>query len=509
MIIVSIIYLLAFVCFSLLSSIFTNKYCAQAMKSYKCYIFDKVLNKKINTFKNEVTSRYISNLTNDSTVIEENYIKNNFELINSIVTLCFGLVAMFYLNWTFAIVVILISFLPLSVSLLFGSRLGIMDRNVSEKNEGYVALIKDLLTGFTVIKNFKAEKEVYKLFARTNNELEEIKRRRKLTFELIRTISGVCNLSVSIVSFSLGAYLAIKGSITVGTVAAFVQLLNYVIGPVSDMGPLISNRKAVLELNKKIEESIIEEVNESKDIILEGFFDKIKIENLSFGFDKNIDILKKVSLVFEKGKSYAIVGASGSGKSTLLNLLLGYNDDFRGEILIDNHDLRKVKGESLYDIISVIQQNVFLFDACIRDNITMYKRFDSQKINSVIEKSGLKRVIEVRGEDYRCGENGCNLSGGEKQRISIARSLLKENKILLMDEATSALDNETAAMIEKSIVSLKDVTRIVVTHKLSANILKEYDEIIVLKNGSVVETGSFEKLYKKQNILFSIMRLSQ
>ena len=219
--------------------------------------------------------------------------------------------------------------------------------------------------------------------------------------------------------------------------------------------------------------------------------------------------LQDVDLRFDAGRSYAIVGASGSGKSTLLHLLMASRADYSGSILYDNTELRTIAPDSLYELVSVIQQNVFIFNASIRDNITMFSPFPDEAVEQAIALSGLSELLAQRGEDYLCGENGKNLSGGEKQRISIARSLLKQSKVLLVDEATAALDAETAHRVTQSILSLPELTRIVVTHDLDRTTLEQFDEIIVLKNGRITEQGTFDVLMDRREYFYSLFTVSQ
>lgn len=160
------------------------------------------------------------------------------------------------------------------------------------------------------------------------------------------------------------------------------------------------------------------------------------------------------------------MGGSGSGKSTLLNLLMAANTEYSGSITLDGIEIRDIAPESLYDIISVIQQNVFVFNASIKDNVSMFRSFDNAELNDAIRRAHLGELIAEHGENYLCGENGSALSGGEKQRVSIARSLLKKSSVLLADEATAALDVETAHQVACDILDLDGITRIVVTHAL-------------------------------------------
>ena len=160
-------------------------------------------------------------------------------------------------------------------------------------------------------------------------------------------------------------------------------------------------------------------------------------------------------------------------------------------------------------IISVVQQNVFIFNASIRDNITMFASFPKAEVDRAIALSGLSKLIEERGEDYRCGENGSGLSGGERQRISIARSLLKKAQVLLVDEATAALDAQTAYQVSSAILDLPELTSIVVTHSLDEALLKRYDCILTLKNGRIAEAGSFPELMEKKGYFYSLYTVSQ
>ena len=203
------------------------------------------------------------------------------------------------------------------------------------------------------------------------------------------------------------------------------------------------------------------------------------------------------------------MGASGSGKSTLLNLLMGGSADYRGEIRLDGTELREIAPESLYETVAAIQQNVFVFNASIRDNITMFRSFPENELSDAIQRAHLTELIAERGAGFFCGENGCGLSGGEKQRVSIARSLLKKSSILLADEATSALDARTAHQVTDDLLELKGVTRILVTHLLEESTLRRCDGILVLKDGSIAESGSFDSLMAQKGYFHALFTIAQ
>lgn len=331
-------------------------------------------------------------------------------------------------------------------------------------------------------------------------------RKRKLS-TVIGALGGVAGVTAQLGTFLAGAYLARAGwGITPGVLLIFIDLTANVIGPLRDMPELLAARKAAIALIDKLAEALESNVRDDGVKIPDRLETGIEVSDVSFGYTPDVQVLHDVNVTFEAGKSCAIVGASGSGKSTLLHLLMAGSGDYSGEIRYDGQELRAVSCESLYEIASLIQQNVFVFNATIRDNITMFRDFPKSEVECAIKRAGLSELIEQRGENYLCGENGSGLSGGEKQRISIARSLLRNASILLVDEATAALDAQTARQVAGSILDLEHVTRIVVTHTLDASLLRRYDRILAMKNGTIVESGSFEDLMLRKGFFILFIR---
>ena len=274
-------------------------------------------------------------------------------------------------------------------------------------------------------------------------------------------------------------------------------------------GPVIlANRRAALALVDKLALAVGRNVRAQGDPVPAVLREGVSLENLSFRYEEGGSVLEDLTLRFEAGKSYALVGASGSGKSTLLNLLMGSDDRYEGAIRFDGKELRGISAESLYDLVSLVQQDVFVFDSTIRENITLFKEFDDERVTEAIRLSGLDGFIARRGEDARCGENGSELSGGERQRVSIARCLLRSTPLLLVDEATAALDSATAFEVTNSILDISGLTRVIVTHRLEEKLLRRYDEIVAMKNGAVQERGTFEELMGKRGYFYALYTLS-
>ena len=486
-----------------------NRFVRRAMIQYKEYAFQKITEKNIRSFSEENTSRYISALTNDVTSIEQNRLRAIFLFAARTLWFFGALGMMFWYDWSMTLVVIGLCMLPVLVSVAFGGRLVREEKAVSDRNEGFVGMVKDLLSGFTVIKSFKAEREVTKLFGDENVELEQKKYRRQMTAATIDVFSYGAGALVQFGVFFYGAYLAVSGRITAGVVVAFVQLMNYVLTPVQTLPNLFASFKAADGLIDKFADAVETNTGRTGTDYCNELHEGIQIRHLAFGYDAGTPVLHDIDVTFEAGKSYAIVGSSGSGKSTLLHLLLGSFDNYEGEILFDGHELREISPESLYDILSIIQQNVFVFDSSIRNNITMFREFDDAQVQDAIEKAGLKTLLQERGDDYQCGENGVGLSGGERQRISIARCLLRKTPVLLMDEATAALDTETAFAVTSSILDIARLTRIIVTHRLEEKLLARYDEIIVMRSGTICERGTFAELMKKREYFYSLYMVSK
>jgi ABC-type multidrug transport system fused ATPase/permease subunit len=481
----------------------------KGMSQYKNFAFQKLTEKHITSFRDESTAAYLSTLTNDAGSIEANYLSQLTKIFNLTVMFFGSIGMMVWYSPILTAVAVGVTILPLMASILTGSRLSAAEKRVSDRNKTFTATLADCLGGFAVVKSFKAEREMLRLFAEKNRELEGEKYKRRKIQTVVGMIGTLTGMLAQFGVFIAGAYLAIKGrSITAGTVVMFVNLMNFMIQPVSELPGLLAGRKAALGLVKKLAEDLTDNTEAEGTETVTGLKQGIELSGVSFSYDEK-EILHDVSLSLEAGRAYAIVGASGSGKSTLLNLLMAPGLAYSGKVLYDGVDIRDIRSESLYELISVIQQNVFVFSASIRDNVTMFRDFPKEEMDEAIRLAHLDTLLSERGEGYLCGENGCNLSGGEKQRISIARSLLKKSSVLLADEATAALDRETAWQVSSDILDLEGITRVVVTHSLEESLLKRYDGILVLRDGRIAETGTFEELMQAKGYFYALYTVAQ
>ena len=471
------------------------RYIRKALKNYKEALFAKLTAKNIMSFRSESTSTYLSALTNDCTSIETNYLDKEFWFIFRITSFFTSLALMLCYSPMLTLIAVAVTFLPLLVSLMSGKKLSRQEVMVSERNKSFTATVSDCLNGFSVVKAFRAETPVAGLFSSENTRLENTKYKRSRLQILINTLGQFSSMTAQLTVFIAGAYMALSGKgITAGTVIMFVNLMNFVVAPVAELPGLLAARKASRALIDKIAKSLEESSSTGGEEKLSTLGKAISVKDVSFSYEEGKEVLHDISFDFEAGKSYAVVGASGSGKSTLLNLIMSgaCGAEYSGKVSWDDTDLRDASSDSFFDQVASIDQNVFVFNSSIKDNITMFREFPEEEVNEAIRRSNLKEL--ERGSDYLCGESGKALSGGEKQRISIARSLLKKSSVLVADEITAALDSQTAHKVTSDILDLTGLTRIVVTHSLEESLMRRYDKILVMRDGRIEEQGTFDEL---------------
>lgn len=502
-----------------ISELTKNKFVNNFSKKYRKHIFDEIITSDLNEFNNNSIGDFLSTMTNTIATIEDKYIKAYFNAISNFALLLFSVVGMFIINWKLSIAVLIISLLPLVLMSLLGGKMQTKQRAVLQQQDDYVSQVKDAFSGFLVIKSFNIEKQISKEFQIKNNKRADGELALAEFNNISISISNFSGYLVFLVAYGLGMFLVINGSTSVGGVTAIVQLVNFVVMPMSKLGLEINNKKAggsaVKTLNQLLAKIHIPIKNNYPYLELNSFATDIKFAKVNFSYpqpgEKGKRVLSNINLQIEKGKKYALVGMSGSGKSTLLKLLMKYYKlEQNGSISIDNVNINKINLASLYKLINIVQQDVYLFDDTLAYNIKLGESFTDKELNDAINKSGLRKLVDSApdGIEMNVGEEGKELSGGQKQRVSIARALIRKTPILLMDEATSALDQKNTTEIENAILEVADLTAIVVTHKLNPNLLKRYDAIIFMKEGTITEIGSFVDLMQQKGDLYNLCSLT-
>ena len=507
--IIAMITFLIFIAAYVIYRVARPKYLYQAMLCYKQKIFCKMIDKNLSSFRKENTSQYLSMYTNDAKMIEMYYFDSVLEMIDLTVSFVGALLLMLWYSPILTVFGLILSVLPIAASLPIANKMAEAERKVSDGNGEFVSIVRDILQGFPVIKSFQAEKEMKKNFFRENERMEHLKYQSRYIEESINLWGTAASVMMRLGIFLIGAWMSVSGyGVTPGIVLVFLQLMNYVISPIERIPSILAKRKAAIGLIEKMLVSVQinqEQMKENKIGMLKKGI-SLKDVSVSIG---NKNVLHHLNFEFEIGKKYAVVGSSGAGKSTLINTIMGGFSPVQGEVLFDGIDSREIQPESLFQVMALVQQSVFVFRDTIRNNITLFKEFDEEKVKKAADQAGLRELIDKRGLNDSCGENGNNLSGGERQRIAIARALLRGSQVLLLDEATAALDNQTSYAVIDAVLSMKEMTEIIVTHRLEEKLLYQYDEILVMHAGEIVEKGTFQELMQKKGFFYSLYVVSK
>lgn len=507
--IIAMITFLIFIAAYVIYRVARPKYLYQAMLCYKQKIFCKMIDKNLSSFRKENTSQYLSMYTNDAKMIEMYYFDSVLEMIDLTVSFVGALLLMLWYSPILTVFGLILSVLPIAASLPIANKMAEAERKVSDGNGEFVSIVRDILQGFPVIKSFQAEKEMKKNFFRENERMEHLKYQSRYIEESINLWGTAASVMMRLGIFLIGAWMSVSGyGVTPGIVLVFLQLMNYVISPIERIPSILAKRKAAIGLIEKMLVSVQinqEQMKENKIGMLKKGI-SLKDVSVSIG---NKNVLHHLNFEFEIGKKYAVVGSSGAGKSTLINTIMGGFSPVQGEVLFDGIDSREIQPESLFQVMALVQQSVFVFRDTIRNNITLFKEFDEEKVKKAADQAGLRELIDKRGLNDSCGENGNKLSGGERQRIVIARALLRGSQVLLLDEATAALDNQTSYAVIDAVLSMKEMTEIIVTHRLEEKLLYQYDEILVMHAGEIVEKGTFQELMQKKGFFYSLYVVSK
>lgn len=494
--------------FKWIYEVMSYKFVAKMSLDTKIYIFNNLIKQDIESFYNNDVGDKISILTNDINTIETEYFRTFLNLVKSGFLFLFAFGTIFYVSYQMTIALMILSI----ISFVFGNipmkNLKTFKEKFSNSQSEYTARTSEYFNGYETIKVFGLEKFISKVFYNNSKNVYDKGLAYQKRYSLVTMISYFFGGFTFLGGFVCGGYLAYKGFITLGQMIVCVQLTNHIVNPLMFAIESYGKFKSVDKILNKIENTLISEENvETTEI--KDFNNKISLKDVSFKYDDK-KVLENISFDFEKGKKYALVGLSGSGKSTLMKLISKRIKADEGKICIDGTDLDEISRNSSINLISTINQNVFLFKGSIYDNITLFsKDYSEEQVKDVILKAELGKYLDRLYDKELISENANNLSGGEKQRISIARSLIKDTKIILADEILSSLDNEIAFSIEKGLLELENITLISVTHRLIKENLKQYDQILVLKDGKIEEKGNFEELMNFDSYFKKLYTISE
>lgn len=495
--------------FESLSNIAYSKVLKGSINHLRKDVFESIIQKNIKDFNQQNTASYISSLTNDIKIISDDYFNVFYELILYGGFIIFSIMLLGSVHLLLLLIVLLQSMVVLMYPRIIGARLQKLKGLVSNMMSDYNSKLNDFFSGFEVIKTFNIENKVFNAHKIKNEILSDSEYNSNKLNLIAQASSSFINHIFIIIIFSSSTYLLLHNKITFGLLIAATQMTIYITTPCGVISRNLLRIKSTKEVQNKLLNIINKKELKDGDIYIDKFKNKIVFENLTFSYNEHSNILNNINLTLYKGKKYAIVGSSGSGKTTLIRLLLKYYEDFSGRLLIDGIDIRDIKTEGYFKFCHTIHQNVFIFNDTMYNNICLYNDYSEEKIRIAVKKAGLEDLINKLEDGLQTFiyEDGHNLSGGEKQRIAIARALIKDPSFIAIDEATSNLDNETAYSIEESILNIQDLTALIITHKYNSSLLKKYDGIVCVKNGEIVESGSFDELINKKGYFYNLFSI--
>ena len=502
-IILSLLLIIIYVLLVYLKGIVNAVFLKKVMVMLRSDYFKALMNRNI--FDNSNPSKYISVFNNDISLLEKNYLENLLLIISDLFLIVICTIGLFLTNFKLALIVVLINILSIIIPVIFSKQLSLKQEKYTKVLNELNIKFKDYLMGFELIKANNVINKIKTIFNTKEIEYENSKQKVRYEEAKINALSSLSSIGTNIITILLCIYFVITGRITIGTVVAINNLVNNITNPLNRLFVEIATVKGTRIVEQKIISFIDLHHCCNNDINYKESINKIQLEKVSFKYSNKL-ILNQIDYCFKKGKKYILVGNSGCGKTTLLKLILMYFNNYEGEILYNNKNAKDIDPTSIFDQIAFINQETFIFNDTLKNNICLFQDYDSKQINEIINKTGLNQLVASlpEGLNSKIKENGANLSGGQKQKIAIARALLKQKEIIFIDEGTSNLDNLSAYEIEKIILDSKAMI-ISITHHLKKELLEKYDEILVLDQGKIIESGSYNELIANQQLFYQLL----
>jgi subfamily B ATP-binding cassette protein MsbA len=495
--------------------IITIKVGIKIIKNIQTLMAQKFLLSDISHITKKHSGKYLSNFTNDTTILFTVLTGVVVTLFKETFTLIALLTLMFYHDWQLSLLAMIMIPVAAISSKNIGKKMGKKVHVSLEASDKFMKFLSEIIKGSWLIKIYQKEEDELKKISMIIDErfkaIRKVEQTRLGAGPIMEIISA---LAIAIVVFFAG-YRSMQGAITLGEFVSFLAALMLAYQPVRALAGINVGIQEGITAAKRIYE-IIDQKNEiyndenAPSLKLKNA--TLEFKNISFTYPDGTHALKNLSAKIEGGKKVGLVGISGSGKTTFLNLIPRFFNLKHGTILIDDQNINNINLNSLRKEISIVSQDVILFDDTIRSNILYGNASASDdEIINACKFAAAQEFIEKLPNKYETiiGENGIKLSGGQKQRLSIARAILKDSPIILLDEATSSLDSESEAVIQKAIENLtKNKTTIIIAHRLST--IMNCDKILVFDSGQIVAEGSHEflvnnsliykNLYEKQII---------
>lgn len=463
-----------------MSSVSQELFSAKVTDDMRCAVFSGILKRNRRDFFEVNHSDYLSALTNDLHLIRRQYLGMLFLVVVFGGSLIFSGGLMFWYQPLVAVTALACAAGMTVIPMVLGKWLGKWEAAHSQKLSALTTCLNELFSGFGVIASFGLRKYATEKFQACSSELKSAEYRADGMSAFSDGLAQLLSVMAQTSILALACYMVFQGKMTMGGLVAVNSLNQTFCGAFTMVLrgiPMLRGVQPVIHRVNRFAESSEERVNKKTPTFAEW----LEVQDLSFQYREGEPVLERVSLTVKPGEKCALVGESGSGKTTLIRLLTGELDGYGGRICYDGTELRECEREAVCSIASVIQQEVFLFDDTIRNNICLFDAFSDEEFERAVHLSGVQKFMDnfPEGAEYQVGQRGEFLSGGQRQRIAIARALIRRTPLLILDEGTSALDERTAGEIEAELMAIPELALLTITHHLRDP--EQYDQIFALQ----------------------------